>query len=424
MQVSAQNFFQEEDFKQRYEEFNSSEDEVKSKYRSSEVFVAKTSLSEKMQRVFNIAMGFLFTAKLAFPYTTVFFPSLVAKVTLFVTNCITHVAVLTGIQVATLIAISKIALSILVTYAIFHVVRKIVAIAIGHIVYLATLISYGMKFTGSLEKERKEQYRGLKNSGYIVKRITFQKSGVSYDAFVIGQKGDIHNKKWCINAFGNAMVGEKFLMATAERNSERGLNTLIVNGPSVGRSGGYPSAYQMGSAVEAGMQFLEKRVKAKKIVLNGLSLGGGACGKAVLQHDFSYADKKNISYMVISQVSFDRLSNAAGKMVFSPVKFLLKGLGCELDGVKAAKRLRERNITHVVIQKGSYNEGQSLQDIDFSGDDGVIPGEASLAKGMIDAGIDDIKRVKYLTSPKIKHNSCLPQDIQYELDENIDSFLQ
>jgi len=233
---------------------------------------------------------------------------------------------------------------------------------------------------------------------------------------------------------------------------------LIVNGPCVGESQGSPTRYQMGAGFEAGMQYVEKAIQAKKIILYGFSLGGGMMGEAIIQHDFTQGIQAGVQYLCISDRTFSKLSTEAKALaewvilqgaqmtlrgvfvltgmepeeneeilklkeeaqalvrgvskvvgVFVSAAFLLTGL--DLEVVAAAKKLTEKNIQHVVIQHRCDEE---------EGTDGVILDRASLAFSLQNKQENQL----FLTSPELRHNSPLPIDIQNALSEKVSQFLQ
>jgi len=190
---------------------------------------------------------------------------------------------------------------------------KVAAIAIGYLAYPAALISLS---TGKKNiSQNSESLDRLKNDGYSSKKITICKSGIQYDAVMIGHKSTIDNGKWTLHALGNGMSMEMVYDDLPRTNYKKDSNTLLINGPSVGQSGGWPTRYQLGAGFEAGLQFLEEQVQATHIALHGLSLGGGMMSEAILQHDFSQGQSKEIKYLVISDRTFSRLSDIASKLI-------------------------------------------------------------------------------------------------------------
>ncbi len=283
--------------------------------------------------------------------------------------------------------------------------RKVVSVIIGYQVYPAA------SFTKDTQDRKFFEMNQLKKDSFFVKNISIYKSGTLYDAVIAGHTETIDNGKWTINAFGNGMRMEEYIQSTAWKNHKYQSNTLLINGPSVGQSTGWPTRYQMGAGFEGGLQFLEKEVHAKHIVMHGLSLGGGMMSEAILNHDFSPGMNKGVKYLSVSDRTFDCLSNVASKIMKLPLQPIFYLSGEELDCVSAAITLSELNIRHVIIQHSSPNNDKS---------DRVIPDNASLSSAI--RNIPNIRNKVHLTSPKLGHNDLLPQDIQDSLDKELNTF--
>lgn len=287
-------------------------------------------------------------------------------------------------------------------------VRKAASVAIGYAVYPAT--SYQTP-------QNLEALKKLEKDGYCVKKIQLYKSGIRYDAAIIGHKSTIDNGKWTIHALGNGMAMEMFYDDLPRKNFANNSNTLLINGPSVGQSGGWPTRYQFGAGFEAGLQFLEKQVDATHIVMHGLSLGGGMMGEAVLNHDFSYGEKRGIKYLFVADRTFSKLSDVAANLVGSVVKPIFYLAGAELDGVSAGMRLSSKGIKQIVIQHKSQNG---------LGSDGVIADEISLANQLRkrEFQYSFLPNKVYLESDQIDHNSDLPRNIEKRLKFEINQFFE
>ena len=136
----------------------------------------------------------------------------------------------------------------------------------------------------------------------------------------------------------------------------------------------------MGDAQLAGIHYLEKEIKAVKIVIAGRSLGGAAVGQAILRYPFDV--KNSGKYVVIRQMSFSRTSDVCAEIAgMDPltkkiISFMIWWTGLEMDSVAASKRLEELGIQEVIVQGGNQSD-KILQDSHF-GDDHVIPKQASL----------------------------------------------
>jgi hypothetical protein len=247
----------------------------------------------------------------------------------------------------------------------------------------------------------KDDFARLEILGYTIERRTLHKSGVPYEAVCISHPNATAGR-WSIHARGNMQTLEDGMCDTVRENLKwLKCNTILINGPSVGKSRswvtGWVTRYSCGAAFEAGLQYLEQKKGAERINMEGFSLGGGMMGEAVLQHDFETGMKSGKRYHSVSDRTFDQQSHIAGEMVgggieslaeqvrIIPVrnagillgkiiKIAVSGIcmltGAELDGIAAARKLEGLNIKHVILQHWSK---QSPND-----DDGIIPDQTSL----------------------------------------------
>lgn len=202
---------------------------------------------------------------------------------------------------------------------------------------------------------------------------------------------------------------------------------LLKNGPGAGRSGGWPTSYSAQAGQEAGLQFLEKVIKAQKILFCGISYGGGAQAEAILNHQF---DEK-IKYVVWSDRTFSTLSNAASaiveqvayclSLIVKPLFFLL---GIELNGVAAAKKLEDLKIPHIITQNNltSANNQILIRYCSEKGTDDVIPNQASLAVGLKQVGMENSDRLTCYGSEKVDHNNPLPSEIGVLVERDLRDF--
>lgn len=325
--------------------------------------------------------------------------------------------------------------------------RKVVSVALGYLVYpIAIKTSFSKIEKEDLLEEGKEQMKYLMLDDYLVRRIILSKSDIQYDGVVIAHPKVFENGRWSIHALGNGMAYEEVIEELARRNFSRGFNTLLINGPSVVSSKGWPTRYQMGAGFEAGIQFLEKEVEATRIILHGFSLGGAMMGEAIMQHDFSKA-RDHVRYLSISDRTFSDLSSISSVfaneivndfrtnlalMRFSKRKIFMcgvvhpllwtiqKGLkpaiwatNMELDNMKVARKLSSLGIRHIVIQHSSHNG---------NGTDGVIPDSVSLLYEMLHHPRSMLPNKVYLSSPEISHMWQLPGKISTQVIEEIDKF--
>lgn len=290
--------------------------------------------------------------------------------------------------------------------------RKVVSAGIGYVAYPIALKSLSESTGFKLARLASDTLRETTDHGYISSKITFHKSGTKYNGLLIGHKSTIVNGKWTINALGQMQAFEPFIKNIVNANQDFGSNTLLINGPSVSSSSGWPTRYQFGAGFEAGIQFLESIVKATHIILKGHSLGAGMLSEAILQHDFSMGLKNNIKYLSICDRSFSTLSAIASMHTTSCVLPLFYFSGQELDNIAAARKLSEMGILQIVIQRSIPNG---------EGGDRVIPDCVAAAYVMRQQGIT--KNKVFLESREILHGNDLPNDIMREQYRLIPEFL-
>ena len=387
---------------------SSSPEEIKAP-QASEVFKTSSSWHEKAMRIFNNTMFIAYGAQLMklAPSATIITGRLTKISEMHNPSFLQLPAFVTGLSI-----VSK----ILVNFPRFCVFRKILAVFINCSFFPLATLTFAQKtiLNVSIDDRRSSLASSLKTSDYVFRRMNLEKSGICYEAFLIGHKDTIENGNWVsISGKGEHSVriegGESFadnVNHYLEKFNKLGLNILYVNGPGVGRSSGFPTSYALGAAQEAGMQLLEKCVKAKKIVLLGTSVGGGSQSKAIESHDFSYAKENKIEYIVWSDRTFDTLSNFASP-IFLLVKPIFYLLGIELDCVKAAHKLQKLKIKHFV----TYN---SLDD--------VIPKEASLHTALEKLQIRGLRSYD-INNRNIRHHQNLSDEAQNFVEQDISQFL-
>lgn len=297
--------------------------------------------------------------------------------------------------------------------AIFSV-RKIGAAVLGHAIYPASLTSYPcVKERFNFEIEGLWQGRWLQSNGYDVRKITLHKSGTNYDAYLISHPSTEKTGRFAIHALGNCMTMEHFMIRLAKEDLSQKCTTLLINGPAVGLSRGWPTQYQMGAGFEAGLQFLERVAKASHIVMKTFSLGNGMMSEAILQHDFTEGMKRKIRYLCISQCSFSRLSTIAKALIGRVAKPVLFVVGLDLEGVEAARKLSDLGIAQIIVQHRSNDD---------SGSDGIIPDRTSLAFELRKDPL--LKKKIFIESEHITHTHPLPKAVQNSLNQNILQFFK
>ncbi len=243
--------------------------------------------------------------------------------------------------------------------------KKALEVATGCLIYPMARNSFSTCFQRRVCVYQNRFVYQMHEKGYNVERMTLEKSGACYSAFLVTQT-DFPENVWTVHDFAATVFFEENRRLFVKQDIDFWTNALIVSGPTVGESSGTPTRFQMGAGIEAGMQFLEKDKKATHIILHGIYHGGGAVAEAVLQHNFP--SSLSTRYLVISECAYSRLTDVIGSACGPLVKAPCKWLGHELDGVAAAKKLSELGITQIVIQHG---EDQRC--------DCFVPKEVSLA---------------------------------------------
>lgn len=291
-------------------------------------------------------------------------------------------------------------------------IRKVTSTALGYFVYPAAFTSCLCCMRESILEEENSKIQQLEAENFIVKKILLYKSGTKYDAALITHPDSLQNNYWTINALDNGSIMECCILRIAKENFSNNCNTLLINGPSVSQSGGWPTRYQLSAGLEAGIKFLEREVKATHIIMRGVSIGGATMGEAISNHDFTEGMKKNIRYLSITDCSFSRLSTMAGAFAGRAVKPLFYATGTELDGIAAARKLSQLGIQHIIINHSSASGNES---------DSVIPDNASLAYELHKE--QPVENRLFLESPSIIHNKPLPLDIKASLNCEIQKFI-
>lgn len=290
--------------------------------------------------------------------------------------------------------------------------RKIITVIIGLVAYPVTSTSIP-GVSGNIQKKGDVDLNTLREQGFIVSKKFFYKSGTRYEAVLIGHKDTIENGKWTISALGNCMIIQDFFIEHANKSKALNSNLLLINGPAVVGSGGWPTGYQMGAGYEAGLQFLEKKIpNLTHVQMTGYSLGGGMIAEAILNHDFSSVKERGIKYMLVSDRTFGKLSSIAEYCFSFLVRPLFFFTGLELDSVKAAEKMTRLNFRHVIVQHTSE---------DSQGHDGAIPDSVSLAHELGEA-----TNRQFIGSDRIFHfgPGSLPLDLQRNLHTEMDQFFK
>jgi hypothetical protein len=214
-----------------------------------------------------------------------------------------------------------------------------------------------------------------------IREITIERNGVRYDGLLIGSPKTLQNGRWILQATGNGCPIEMMADLFGQEYLSADFNVLMINGPSVGRSGGRADVRTIGEAQEAGLRFLETTVNAEQIGIAGHSLGASAIGEAILLHNF----RDDISYLVIRQYAFDKTSNVVKKIMGLPIlkqfsKYLVLKADLEMDNILSSRKLEELGIPEVIIQAVDPKKADPKSPLTTKAfiSDGIIPAKASL----------------------------------------------
>ncbi|MGK0182158.1 MAG: hypothetical protein ACI9YB_001456 [Halioglobus sp.] len=297
--------------------------------------------------------------------------------------------------------------------------RKLISSVIGYISNPVAVNSLSSEGRESMRKEGEAGIHSLQRDGYFVRKVSIYKSGTRYEGILTGHRDTIDNGHWTVYALGRNDAVEFSLERIAKECRRYSSNSLLINAPSIGESGGYPTTYQMGAGFEAGLQLLEKEVRATHILMRGFSFGGAMMGEAILNHDFTEGQDKGIKYFAISDRTFayfssmaaSFVSESAGKLASAFIEPICKIAGAELNTFEAAKKLSDSGIRHIVIQHISPDSSET---------DGIIPDCISLANEMHKA--EEMEGKLLLESEEMGHCGRLYGDLDDRLDEEINSF--
>lgn len=299
--------------------------------------------------------------------------------------------------------------------------RKLVSSVIGYITNPAAIRSLSFTTRESMRKEGEKKISRLQKEGYFVRKVSLYKSGTRYEGILAGHSETIDNGCWTLYALGRHDTMEYALERVTKENRAYLSNTILINAPSIGGSGGYPTSYQLGAGFETGLQLLEKEVCATHILMRGFSLGGAMLGEAILTHDFTEGQSKGINYLAISDRTFayhssiaaSFVSESVGRLAASFIKPICKLSGTELHVFEAAKRLSDLGIRHIVIQHNSHGSSET---------DGVIPDRLSLSNKMHHN--EEMEGKLFLESEEMGHRGRLYGGLDECLDNEIANFFE
>ncbi len=253
------------------------------------------------------------------------------------------------------------------------------------------------------------------------KRITVEVDGYKVDAMIVGKAATLNNGRWVLSSNGNGEFYEDKLSYSPDFKqilTELNGNAIVFNYPGVGASSGLPNRRAMTKAYRAMLSFLEDRNKgvgAREIIGYGHSIGAGVQGDALETHVL----KEDVKYVFVKSRTFSDLSAVASVLTSSPfLGFLVKLLDWNMGSTASSKQLQ---VPEIILQTAQVGQNEVLHDSSRIRGDGVIPGNASLAKALLDDATCP-KGNKVFIGIRERHNEQL-MDIRFWA-QRVDAFLR
>ena len=230
------------------------------------------------------------------------------------------------------------------------------------------------------------------NKNWVVKRtaINLKVEGVTIDVCLMGRQEHLQNGKWLLAAMPNGVAYEMISEGGGleqDLANELDANIICFNYPGIGASVGSSNSEIMAKAYKAVLLFLEKEIKATKIIHYGRSMGGGVQALGLDGWDLN----SGIQHVCIKDRSFCSNSEVAGGMFGAIAKIAVQFFGWEIDVMKASIRL---SCPEIIIQTGTANFSQpcdkgsrcgkcvKMEDKTIILDDGFLPASSTLAEGL------------------------------------------
>lgn len=188
---------------------------------------------------------------------------------------------------------------------------------------------------------------------WLLREVVFEGSQCRTTGLVIASAETMLNRKWVLQATGSDQSIENYTRFFGRLWLNRGYNTLLLQGPGAPLTEGASTTFNLGEAQRLGIRFLETVVRAREIVLSGLSLGGGTLGEAILQHEFLTGEHAP-QYRAIRTITFGSLRDVIAETVNAPVAALTHLLGCEMRNLESSKRLSQLRIPETIVGCGDH----------------------------------------------------------------------
>ncbi len=285
-----------------------------------------------------------------------------------------------------------------------------------------------------LGNDRVKHITQIKEAGFEVKRVRVDFNERQIDAFIIGKKRTLNNKRWTV-FFGG--LGEKNLETPNQALLEfaRGTksNLVLFNYAGYGASSSEcPTEASYLDSARAVIEMVQDNTRglgAKKLCLFGSSLGGGILGSLLEKHPDIILDR--VKYVVVKDRSFSSIDSATAgvfttlaknlNLPFDTTKdpILLKTLACEsawsfssLNSSKALTHIHEIVLQHAKQPSNTRNKSKNFTPYKLSNHDqlestdNMISKEASMAYAMLSDPEYPMDRKTILGAPD-KHFACL-----------------
>jgi len=314
-----------------------------------------------------------------------------------------------------IIRIAKYVFSIIIfPVGIYNVIHAIV----GKFVLPASFTSLADVTNNRMETDLEIKFSG----GWVYKRIALEFDGYKIDAMIMGKPATLNNGKWVLGSNGNGEFYEDKISGPSDFKrivSNLEGNAILFNYPGVGASTGMPSRQAMEKAYQTMLHFLEDQndgIGAKQIIGYAHSIGGASQGDALRSHEL----KKNIKYVFVNSRTFSDLETTISTIFCSPMGFLAKVFGWNMDSVQSSKNLKAAEI---ILQSASVNDCEELQDSSKIINDGVIYKEASLGKVLLDDPETPRKNKVFIGVPEL-HNDQLSFKSRDFIVERINELLK
>lgn len=210
----------------------------------------------------------------------------------------------------------------------------------------------------------------------VAKRISVMVNGNKIDAWILGRKDTLNNKRWTLISDGNNATVEGRLSNLNDINKkidELGTNILLYNYQGVGASEGWATREGIVDAHKAMVSFLEDE-GAKEIIQWGVSIGGGVLGHAMKNHKM----KEGVKYVFVKEQTFSKISKVPGPFLGGLIRFF----GWELSSVSSSKKLENEKKPEIILQTANTMDCLTPENVKH---DGVIPKEGAHAFNILNS---------------------------------------